>query len=126
MWQLVLLAFFSTYYSTSCPLGMGVYDDLNGNGNQLALDFFSSNYFNDNCPCGFSAGYCNWDQVKITFTGTAKSVVFYGTPDYFVFDNTCFGSSFEKIHFGSEKKNPVQKKEQHPKAKVPSVSGTKY
>lgn len=61
-------------------------------GNLLASALLPANG-NNNCTGDPNGWYCNWDPVGVTFTGTAKSVVFIGDTDYIGFDDITFGTT---------------------------------
>ncbi len=84
---------FSFYYVMSSPNvgSVEVYDDLNGTGNLLASQGFNGN------PLGTVGGdptgvFDLWLPVGVTFSGTAKSVVFSGVANQCGFDDITFGS----------------------------------
>jgi hypothetical protein len=81
----------SFFYSSARPDGIvSVYDKTNGLGNLLGTINLSQNY-DANCPDGSNGTFCNWNSSAISFTGTAKSVVFIN-PGNILFDDITFGS----------------------------------
>ena len=83
---------FSLYYSAGYDGSFEVYDGLSGTGNLLASASLPANGHDNNCSGDPNGWYCNWDPVGVTFTGTAKSIVFIGDADYIAFDDVTFGS----------------------------------
>jgi hypothetical protein len=77
------------YVSYSYTGSVSVFDGLNGTGNLLATLNLSPNA--GSCP-GYSAGFCPFSPVGVSFGGTAKSVSFAGTQNQIVFDDITFGS----------------------------------
>ena len=41
--------------------------------------------------------YCNWTAAGVSFSGTAKSVVFIGPADYIGYDNITIGSAIPAL-----------------------------
>jgi hypothetical protein len=79
------------YTAINNPGSASVYDGAGGSGALLGL-------FNlpvtPSGPCaGYGAGFCPFDPVGISFSGTAKSVVFAGVGNQIVFDDITFGSA---------------------------------
>jgi len=84
---------FSFYYSSGTSYGsVSVYDGINGTGNLLATINLASNGTN-NCSGDPNGYFCHWDPIGVSFSGTAKSVVFAGAADNIGFDDITFGSS---------------------------------
>jgi len=81
---------FSFYYSAPYYTGsVTVYDGLDGTGSALA----TLNLPNTPAgPCTYGS-YCPMEPIGVTFSGTAESVNFSGTPDYITFDNITLGNS---------------------------------
>jgi hypothetical protein len=77
------------YVSLSFSGSVSVYDGLNGTGNLLATLNLSPNA--GSCP-GYSAGFCPFSPVGVTFSGIAKSLSFAGVANQIVFDDVTFGS----------------------------------
>jgi len=75
------------YSAPFFPGNIEVFDGIDGTGKLLA-----SKDFDTNQACAFPHQYCTWTQVKVPFTGTARSVVFGGTPDYIAYDSIILGS----------------------------------
>jgi hypothetical protein len=46
-----------------------------------------------NCPPSFSAPFCPFFPIGVTFSGTAQSIVFNGVANQIVFDDITFGSA---------------------------------
>lgn len=78
------------YVSFSQPGSVSVFDDLNGTGNLLATINLSPNA--GSCP-GYSADFCPFSAIGVSFSGTAKSVSFAGVANQIVFDDVTFGSA---------------------------------
>jgi len=78
------------YVSYSYAGSVGVYDGLNGTGNLLATLALSPNA--GSCP-GYSAGFCPFSPMGVTFAGIAKSISFAGVANQIVFDDVTFGSA---------------------------------
>ena len=78
------------YVSLSVPGSVGVYSGLNGTGTLLATIALSPNA--GSCP-GYSAEFCPFSSVGVTFPGTAMSIGFAGVENQIVFDDVTFGSS---------------------------------
>ena len=85
---------FSFYYAASSPGSVTVYDGFNGTGNILATLSLSANVTSTNCPVvNDSITYCNWQQIGVQFTGTARSVNFSGAANFIGFDNITLGTN---------------------------------
>ncbi|MEI6575705.1 MAG: YDG domain-containing protein [Bacteroidota bacterium] len=74
---------FSFYYATSKQGSVKVYDGENGGGTLLS----------NNALVITSNPYYSWSTMGVTFSGTAKSIVFDGASNYCGFDDITFGSS---------------------------------
>jgi hypothetical protein len=86
---------FSLYYSAIAGFSgsVTVWDGLDGTGTALAtldLPAFASGIGTPACP--LAGQYCPWVPVGATFSGTAQSISFGGTPNFIGFDNITFGS----------------------------------
>jgi hypothetical protein len=66
---------------------VGVFDGLNGTGNQLAFISLCPNA--GPCP-GCSGQFCPFSPVGVAFAGVAKSVSFAGVANQIVFDDITF------------------------------------
>jgi len=77
------------YVSFSFSGSVSVYDGLNGTGNLLATLNLSPNA--GSCP-GYSAQFCPFSPVGVTFAGIARSISFAGVANQIVFDDVTFGS----------------------------------
>jgi hypothetical protein len=79
------------YVAISNPGSVQVFSGPNGTGSlltTLALPTTPSG------PCpGYSAGFCPFFPVGVSFSGTAQSVVFAGVGNQIVFDDITFGSA---------------------------------
>lgn len=82
---------FSFYYSSAGTGSVEVYDDLNGTGSLLASLPLPAN-FDIGCTGDPTGSFCRWDAVGVTFSGTAKSIIFTGVADQCAFDDITFGS----------------------------------
>lgn len=81
---------FSFYYAAPYYAGhVYVYSELNGTGSLLGDLYLPINGPGFGDPNG---NYSNWSVASVPFVGTAKSIVFGGTPDYIVYDDVTFGS----------------------------------
>lgn len=85
---------FSFYYAKPNNFAgeVRVYDALGGMGNLLGTISLPSTP----SACDFAlynAGYCPFVAAGVSFSGTAKSIVFAGVANYVVFDDITFGSS---------------------------------
>lgn len=81
---------FSFYYAAPYYDGhVYVYDGLNGTGTLLGDLYLPVNGPGTGDPTGV---YSNWAVASVPFSGTAKSIVFGGTPNYIVYDDVTFGS----------------------------------
>ncbi|MBU3021086.1 PEP-CTERM sorting domain-containing protein [Aestuariibacter sp. A3R04] len=78
------------YVSVSQAGSVSVFDDVDGTGNLLATISLSPNA--GSCP-GYSATFCPFSAVGVSFSGTAKSVSFAGVADQIAFDDITFGSA---------------------------------
>lgn len=82
---------FSFYYAAPYFDGhVYVYDGLDGTGTLLGDQYLPINGPGPGDPNG---QYSNWSISSVPFTGTAKSIVFGGTPNYIVYDDVTFGST---------------------------------
>ncbi len=90
---------FSFYYAEPNTHGgsVTVYDGVGGTGNVLAN--INLGLTSGSCP-GYSAGYCPFTPIGVTFSGIAKSIVFGGVANYVVFDDVTFGSGTPVINGG--------------------------
>ena len=77
------------YVSLSFSGSVNVYDGLNGTGAVLATLLLDPNA--GSCP-GYSAGFCPFSPIGVTFSGTALSIGFGGVANQIVFDDVTFGS----------------------------------
>lgn len=68
-----------------------VFDGLNGTGNLLAN--ISLSLTPSTCSSTYSAAYCPFVPIGVTFNGVAKSIAFGGVANYVVFDDVTFGSA---------------------------------
>jgi hypothetical protein len=97
---------FSFFYGSNGYGGsVDVFDGLNGTGTllaTLALPALTSAGNGD--PNG---DYDTWENVGVTFTGTAYSVSFGGTANQIAFDNITLGSSTAGSTGGSVDTSPV-------------------
>ncbi|MDQ2842388.1 MAG: PEP-CTERM sorting domain-containing protein [Acidobacteriota bacterium] len=84
---------FSFYYSSPGVGGdVQVYSGENGTGTELAnLTLIKTPAGGAGCSGSYT--YCPWETMGVTFSGTAKSVIFTGTANYIGFDNITLGSS---------------------------------
>lgn len=82
---------FSFYYSSSVATTVTVYDGVDRTGNVLGTITLSAQGFN-NCVGDPGGDFCNWTNVGVAFSGTAKSIDFGGTANQTGFDNITFGS----------------------------------
>jgi hypothetical protein len=82
---------FSFYYCSAGTGSVEVYDGLDGTGTLLASLPLPAN-FNVACTGDPTGTYCHWDAVGVTFSGTAKSVIFNGVANECGFDNITFGT----------------------------------
>ncbi|MGL4543778.1 MAG: PEPxxWA-CTERM sorting domain-containing protein, partial [Polymorphobacter sp.] len=84
---------FSFNYAQPNTLGgtVNVFDGLGGTGTLLGS--ISLGLTPSTCVAGYSAGYCPFVPVGVTFSGTAKSIEFAGVANFVVFDDVTFGSA---------------------------------
>lgn len=69
---------------------VGVYDGLNGTGNLLG----TINLTTTPSTCsGYSAAFCPFVPIGVSFAGTARSIGFGGVANQIIFDDVTFGSS---------------------------------
>lgn len=81
-----------SFFYSSAGLGeVTVYDGLNGTGSVLASSVLPANY-DLSCSGDPTWVFCNWSAVGLTFSGTAKSVIFTGVANQCGFDEITFGS----------------------------------
>jgi hypothetical protein len=81
---------FSFYYAAPYYDGhVYVYGGLDGTGALLGDQYLPINGPGPGDPNGV---YSNWSIGTVAFDGTAKSIVFGGTPNYIVYDDVTFGS----------------------------------
>lgn len=82
---------FSLFYSAiNQPGSLSVYSGLDGTGTLLA----SLNLPLTTSACGpqFSAGFCPFVPIGVSFTGVGRSISFAGVGDQIIFDDVTFGS----------------------------------
>lgn len=77
------------YVALNNPGSVSVFSGLNGTGTNLGTIALPTNA--GSCP-GYSAGFCPFKPVGVTFAGTALSVSFAGVANQIVFDDITFGS----------------------------------
>ncbi len=83
---------FSFNYSAPYyPGSLSVYSGLDGAGTLLAS--LSLPTTTSACSSTYSANYCPFAPVGVSFAGTAESISFAGVADYIVFDDVTFGSA---------------------------------
>lgn len=84
---------FSFYYTADLVHGiLEIWSGLNGTGywlGELHLPVNSSL----NCTGDPSGDFCHWDLVNVSYTGTAKSIIFTGLEGHFGVDNITIGSA---------------------------------
>lgn len=81
---------FSFNYVSYSQLGnVRVWDDLNASGNLLTSLSLVPNA--GSCQ-GYSAGFCPFSPIGVSFSGIAKSVSFEGVANQIAFDDITFGS----------------------------------
>lgn len=83
---------FSFYYSSSTAATVTVWDGVNATGNILGTITLDAQH-TTGCVGDPSGTFCNWTNVGVAFSGTAKSIDFGGTANQTGFDNITFGSS---------------------------------
>jgi hypothetical protein len=83
---------FSFFYSATVAGSVTVWSGVNGTGTELADIALNPNTPGAACPSGDIFGYCEWDPVGVTFSGTAESVNFGGSADRIAFDEITVGS----------------------------------
>jgi hypothetical protein len=86
---------FSLNYTAINDSGsLDVYSGVDGTGTLLATLNLPTTPSNPNGICdGYSALFCPFYPVGVTFSGTAESIVFSGVENQIVFDDVTFGSS---------------------------------
>lgn len=77
---------FSFRYASNSDAFITVYDGLGATGNVLAMLSLSNN-FQAGC------GYCQWDAIGVSFSGTARSIDFGGGANFVAYDTVTFGSA---------------------------------
>jgi hypothetical protein len=78
------------YVSAHDSGSVGVYSGLDGTGALLASLSLSPNA--GSCP-GYSAPFCPFSPIGVSFSGVAESVSFAGVANQIVFDDVTFGRS---------------------------------
>ncbi len=78
------------YVSLSYTGSVQVFDGLDGTGNLLASLDLSPNA--GACGSSYSADFCPFSPIGVTFSGIARSVSFGGVANQIVFDDITFGS----------------------------------
>lgn len=81
----------SFYYCSSGTGSVAVYDGIDGTGSVLASSVLPANY-NVACSGDPTGDFCGWGAVGLSFSGTAKSVIFTGVANQCAFDEITFGS----------------------------------
>jgi hypothetical protein len=71
-----------------------VYDGVDGTGTLLAS--INLALTPSTCDPAYGALYCPFVPIGVTFSGTAKSIVFAGVANFVVFDDVTFGSATPK------------------------------
>lgn len=61
-----------------------IFSGLNGTGQRLGKISLSENQLDANCS---SSSFCNWQNITLTFNGTAQSMVFSSNDGNIAFDN---------------------------------------
>jgi hypothetical protein len=83
---------FSLFYSAiNSPGSLGVYSGLDGTGTLLAT--LNLPLTPSTCSGIYGAGFCPFDPVGVSFSGTAESISFAGVANQIVFDDVTFGSA---------------------------------
>jgi hypothetical protein len=80
------------YTAVNVPGSIQVYSGVNGTGTLLATLALPTTPF-DACAPGYSADFCPFVPIGVTFSGTAESINFSGDANQIVFDDVTFGSS---------------------------------
>ncbi len=78
------------YVSVNSAGSVSVFSGLDGTGSLLGTIDLSPNA--GSCP-GFSATFCPFSPVGVSFAGTAESIEFSGVANGIVFDDVTFGST---------------------------------
>ena len=84
---------FSFVYTSSAPMTVTVYDGLGGTGNVLGTTSGPAQSTGGGCTGDPTGTFCNWSQLGVSFSGTARSVVFSGLAGQTGYDNITFGNS---------------------------------
>ena len=85
---------FSLFYSAAFEGGsLQVFDGLNGTGTLLGSLGLPATGSGKTIPNCLGQDYCPWTAVGLTFSGTAKSILFSGVANQIGFDDVTFGSS---------------------------------
>ena len=89
---------FSFFYSGFVNTGsFTVWSGLNGTGKQLANLLLPLTTNGSSQPGCLNSPYCPFVATGVSFSGTAKSVVFTTVANYFAFDDVTFGSAIPDV-----------------------------
>jgi hypothetical protein len=72
---------------------VSVYSGLDGTGTLLNSFTLGATPNGETACPGYSAAYCPFVPIGVTFAGTAESIVFGGVANQIVFDDVTFGSA---------------------------------
>lgn len=87
---------FSMSYSNpfSLSVGIEIYDDINATGNLLASSLLSATTNGESFCLEYDGpNYCPFSDFSISFSGTARSILFTGIANRSVYDDFTFGST---------------------------------
>lgn len=85
---------FSFFHSSFQVATVSVFDGLNGTGNLLGTFNTTAQYNANNCVGDPTGTLCNWTNIGVGFSGTAKSVTIVAASNFNgLVDNVTFGSA---------------------------------
>lgn len=88
---------FSFFYSSSNEATIYVYDNVGGTGNVLGSMVLAVQRAGNGCVGDPNGSFCNWSQVGLSFSGTAKSIGFGEALNFTAFDNITLGANLAAV-----------------------------
>jgi hypothetical protein len=82
---------FSFFYSSSVVGSVKIYSGLDATGHLIATIPLADQYNANHCTGDPTGLFCNWTDVGVAVSETARSVEFGGAADRTMYDNVTFG-----------------------------------
>jgi hypothetical protein len=87
----------SFFYTSLNAVFIHVYDGIDGTGNQIGSLALNAQHNGNGCVGDPNGSFCNWSQVGLSFTGTAKSIGFGEALNFTAFDNITLGANLTAV-----------------------------